>query len=53
VVGRRLSLPYDEFLEKVVTLASASYYGFTAEILKNVEGLKAFFGFETPDSMIP
>ena len=41
-----LSLPYDEFLEKVVTLASASYYGFTAEILRNVEGLKAFFGFE-------
>ena len=22
------------------------YYGFTAEILKNVEGLKAFFGFD-------
>ena len=41
-----LSLPYDEFLEKVVTLASASYYGFTAETLRNVEGLKAFFGFE-------
>lgn len=41
-----LSLPYGEFLEKVVTLASAAYYGFTAEILRNVEGLKAFFGFE-------
>ena len=41
-----LSLTYDEFLANVVTLASAAYYGFTAEILKNVEGLKAFFGFE-------
>ena len=41
-----LSLPYDEFLEKVVTLSSASHYGFTAEDLKKKKGLKEFFGFE-------
>ena len=41
-----LSLPYDEFLERVVTLSAAAHYGFTAEDLKNIEGLKAFFGFE-------
>ncbi|MBQ2658244.1 MAG: hypothetical protein IJF87_06725 [Erysipelotrichaceae bacterium] len=41
-----MDLPYDEFLENVVTLASASHYGFTAEMLKEKEGLKEFFGFK-------
>ena len=41
-----LSLPYDEFLENVVTLSAAAYYGFTAEELKEKEGLREFFGFE-------
>ncbi len=40
------ALPYDEFLENVVTLAAALHYGFTAEILKEKKGLKEFFGFE-------
>ena len=40
-----LSLPYDDFLEHVVTLSSAAHYGFTAEELKEKEGLKAFFGY--------
>ncbi|MBR2545072.1 MAG: hypothetical protein IKE93_02780 [Erysipelotrichaceae bacterium] len=39
-------LPYDEFLENVVTLAAAAHYGFTAEMLKEKKGLKEFFGFE-------
>jgi hypothetical protein len=39
-------LPYDEFLENVVCLAAAAHYGFTAEMLKEKEGLKEFFGFE-------
>ena len=38
-------LPYDEFLENVVTLAAARHYGFTAEHLRKKEGLKEFFGF--------
>ena len=38
-------LPYDEFLENVVTLSAASHYGFTAEDLKNREGLQQFFGY--------
>ncbi len=40
-----LSLPYDEFLERVVTLSAASHYNFTAEELKAKDGLKEFFGF--------
>jgi hypothetical protein len=40
------ALSYDEFLERVVTLAAAAHYGFTAEMLKEKEGLKDFFGFE-------
>ena len=40
------ALPYDEFLAKVVTLAHAAHYGFTAEELKEKEGLKEFFGFQ-------
>ena len=41
-----LALSYDEFLDRVVTLSAAAHYGFTAEELKEKEGLKAFFGFE-------
>ncbi len=40
-----LNLPYEEFLDRVVTLSSAAHYGFTAEDLKEKEGLKEFFGF--------
>lgn len=40
------SLSYDEFLERVVTLASAAHYGFTAQLLKQKKGLKEFFGFK-------
>ncbi|MBR3486013.1 MAG: hypothetical protein IKH31_00355 [Clostridia bacterium] len=40
-----LSLPYEEFLERVVTLSSAAHYGFTAEELLAKEGLREFFGF--------
>ena len=39
------NLTYDEFLDHLITLASASHYGFTAEDLKEKEDLKAFFGF--------
>ena len=38
-------LPYEEFLENVVTLSAAAHYGFTAEMLLEKEGLKEFFGF--------
>ena len=40
-----LSLTYEEFLERVVTLSAAAHYGFTAEELKEKDGLKEFFGF--------
>ena len=40
-----LSLPYDEFLERVVTLSAAAHYGFTADDLREKEGLREFFGF--------
>ncbi|MBE6521336.1 MAG: hypothetical protein E7Z68_09640 [Thermoplasmata archaeon] len=40
------SLPYDEFLENVISLVHARHYGFTVEHLKSKEGLKRFFGFE-------
>ncbi len=40
------SLPYHEFLERVVTLAAARHYGFTTDDLKERDGLKAFFGFD-------
>ncbi len=39
-------LPYEEFLENVVTLAAAAHYGFTTEMLREKKGLKEFFGFE-------
>ena len=38
-------LKYVEFLENLVTLSSASRYGFKAEELKEKEGLKEFLGF--------
>ena len=40
------NLQYDGFLENLVTLASASRYGFSADVLKNRKGMKEFFGFE-------
>ena len=39
-------LPYDEFLENVVTLSAATHYGFTPEELKEKKGLKKFFGYK-------
>jgi len=39
-------LPYDEFLENVVTLSAAAHYGFTPDELKEKKGLKEFFGFK-------
>ena len=39
-------LSYDEFLERVVTLAAAKHYGFTSDDLKEKGDLKEFFGFE-------
>jgi hypothetical protein len=41
-----LDLPWEEFLERLVTLAAAAHYGFTPEDLEARRGLKAFFGFE-------
>ena len=38
-------LPYDEFLENVVTLSAAAHYGFTAKMLRERPGLREFFGF--------
>ena len=39
-------MPYEEFLERVVTLSAAAHYGFTAEELKKKKGVKEFFGFK-------
>ena len=39
-------LPYDDFLEHVITLAAAAHYGFTANDLKQKKGLKEFLGYE-------
>ena len=39
-------LSYDEFLERVITLAAAKHYGFTPNDLKEKKGLKEFFGFK-------
>ena len=41
-----LDLPWEDFPERLVTLAAASSYGFTPEDLRAKAGLKAFFGFE-------
>ena len=41
-----LDLPWEDFLERLVTLSAASHYGFTPEDLREKAGLKAFFGFE-------
>ena len=38
-------LSYEDFLERIVTLASAAHYGFTSDDLKGRKGLKEFFGF--------
>ena len=40
-------LSYDDFLERVITLAAATHYGFTADDLKEREGLKEFLGFNS------
>ena len=40
-----LDLPWEDFLERLVTLSAAARYGFTPEDLGAKEGLKAFFGF--------
>ena len=42
------ALSYNDFLEHVITLASAKHYGFTVDDLKGKEGLKEFFGFKDP-----
>ena len=39
-------LPYEEFLENVVSLAAAAHYGFTADMLMKKDGLKEFFGYK-------
>ena len=40
-----LDLPWEEFLERLVTLSAAAHYGFTPEDLEARKGLKEFFGF--------
>ena len=46
------ALSYDEFLERVITLAGAKHYGFTVDDLKERQGLTQFFGFkEKEDKM--
>ena len=40
-------LSYDVFLERVITLAAATHYGFTVDDLKEKRGLKEFFGFNS------
>ena len=42
-------LSYDVFLERVITLAAATHYGFTVDDLKEKKGLKEFFGFNSYD----
>ena len=41
------ALSYDDFLERVITLAAAKHYGFTVDDLKEKRGLKEFFGFNS------
>jgi len=40
-----MELPYEEFLDNVLTLVSARHYMFTVEDLLDREGLREFFGF--------
>ena len=40
------ALSYDDFLERVITLAAATHYGFTVDDLKERKGLKEFLGFK-------
>lgn len=44
-----MELPYEDFLKKLVTLASAAHYGFTPELLLAKPGLRAFFGCENKE----
>ena len=46
------ALSYDEFLERVITLAAAKHYGFTVDDLKERKGLKQFFGFKDSINLI-
>ena len=36
-------------LERIITLAAATHYGFTVDDLKEKRGLKEFFGFNSYD----
>ena len=40
-----LDLPWEDFTERLVTLAAAAHYGFTPEELREKAGLREFFGF--------
>ena len=40
-----MELPYDKFLENLVTLVRAEHYGFIAESLKRKKGLREFLGY--------
>ncbi len=46
------ALSYDDFLERVITLAAATHYGFTVDDLKERKGLKQFFGFKDSIKLI-
>ena len=39
-------LPWEDFTERLVTLAAAFHYGFTPEDLREKAGLREFFGFK-------
>ena len=45
-------LPYEEFLERTVTLAAAAHYGFTAEMLLEKKGLREFFGYGNDSDLV-
>ena len=40
-----MTLPYADFLQNVVKLAAAAHFGFTADMLLQKDGLRAFFGY--------
>ena len=46
------ALSYDDFLERVITLAAATHYGFTVDDLKERKGLKEFFGFKEKEDQM-